>query len=412
VLNWFPTPYPGELWYSVLCRFYISTGIREASIVKKLLFRKRGNIKMATLFPNASVHLVTSRLPPNTLDPKNIILENTPFPYYVRMYSASEKKSLLEDLANGRGQRPTHLWRAIPKDGYSLRYCPLCVKDDNRKYGEPYYHVEHQIPLSSVCVRHRCRLKQIESHNPNVALNQGFFPLSLQDVDDTVDEDPQPYEYETSRLVWEYLRLPFSVGPTIGYNNLYQTVLNRDFLEVCRQTGVVVDKEKLYNALREHYGPALTESVFGKSITTCKINRIRGWEQLLPDRYILIQALLGMKTRDVFGDEPVEDVLRTKVQKLADEGRFTTLKELSSRMDCKQYQVIALFRQYGFNPTWRELPKGKERLPKTGLIRCTVDETELQEIEQFARELGYRGAGPFALDCVRYVMEQRKEKEQ
>ena len=76
MLNWFPTPYPGELWYSVLCRFYISTGIREASIVKKLLFGKRGNIKMATLYPNASVHLVTSRLPPNTLDPKDIILEN------------------------------------------------------------------------------------------------------------------------------------------------------------------------------------------------------------------------------------------------------------------------------------------------------------------------------------------------
>ena len=117
-----------------------------------------------------------------------------------------------------------------------------------------------------------------------------------------------------------------------------------------------------------------------------------------------------MKTRDVFGDEPVEDVLRTKVQKLADEGRFTTLKELSSRMDCKQYQVIALFRQYGLNPTWRELPKGKERIPRTGVIRCTVEETELQEIEQFARELGYRGAGPFALDCVRYVMEERNRR--
>lgn len=410
MLNWFPTPYPDELWYSVLCRFYVSSGIKESSNVKKFLFGNRGNIKMATLFPNASVHLVVSRLPQKTFDPKTIILENTPFPYYVRMYSTKEKKSLLEDLANGRGQRPTHLWRAIPKDGYSLRYCPLCVKDDNRKYGEPYYHVEHQIPLSSVCVRHRCRLKQIEIHNPNVALNQGFFPLSLQDVDDTVDEDPQPYEYETSQLVWEYLRLPFSVSPTTGYNNLYQTILNRGYLEVCRQTGAVVEKEKLYNALREYYGSNLTEMVYGKSITTCMINRIRAWEQLLPDRYILIQNLLGMQTRDVFSDVPVEDELRAKVQTLADGGGFTTLKELSSRMECKQYQVIALFRQYCIIPIWRELPKGKERIPKTGLIRCTVDETELQEIEQFARELGYRGAGPFALDCVRYVMEERNRR--
>ena len=30
-------------------------------------------------------------------------------------------------------------------------------------YQMPYYHVEHQIPASTVCIRHRCKLKEIVS---------------------------------------------------------------------------------------------------------------------------------------------------------------------------------------------------------------------------------------------------------
>ena len=32
----FPTPYPEETFYSVLCRYYISTGIREMATVDRV----------------------------------------------------------------------------------------------------------------------------------------------------------------------------------------------------------------------------------------------------------------------------------------------------------------------------------------------------------------------------------------
>lgn len=53
MLTWFPTPYPDEMFYSLLCRYYISTGIKEHVIVKRQLFGEQEGIKMATLYPKA-----------------------------------------------------------------------------------------------------------------------------------------------------------------------------------------------------------------------------------------------------------------------------------------------------------------------------------------------------------------------
>ena len=155
MLTWFPSPYPDELFYSVLCRYYVSSGVKEHFLVKKQLFGTKVGVKMATLYPNAAVHAALSQLPEGVFDGRNVILHHTPFAYYTRMYSATEREALLNDLLQGRGKTPTHLWRTFPKEDYALRYCPLCIQEDTQIYGEPYYHVEHQIPLSSVCVRHR-----------------------------------------------------------------------------------------------------------------------------------------------------------------------------------------------------------------------------------------------------------------
>lgn len=34
------------------------------------------------------------------------------------------------------------------------RYCPACLCDDMKEYGEPYLHRQHQLPVASICTRH------------------------------------------------------------------------------------------------------------------------------------------------------------------------------------------------------------------------------------------------------------------
>lgn len=405
MLTWFPTPYPGELFYGILCRYYMSSGIREHNIVKRQLFGNRAGIKMATLYPNAAIHAVLSQLPEGVYDGRDMILHHTPFLYYTRMYQPQERESLLGDLLQGRGKTPTHLWKTFPRGDYALRYCPLCIQEDTQIYGEPYYHVEHQIPLSGVCVRHKCRLKQITVANPRLTLNNSFYPLSAMGPDKEPDVGISPAELRVSELVREYWMLPASVSPP-ACNNLYQALLNRGYMEIVRQTGIIVDKAKLYAALCDYHGTAMTERVFGSSISTSMANRLKTWEQLVPDRYIMIQAMLGLPTKNVFDPEPVPDKLREKMECMAAQGGFCTLRQVARAIGLKQYEVNAILRHYGMAPFWREEIPGKSQTARRGLLRCTVDEAELERIRQYSQELGYRCEGAFALDCIRYVMEQ------
>ena len=402
---WFPSPYPDELFYSVLCRYYLSSGIKEHYLVKKQLFGTKAGVKMATLYPNAAVHAVLSQLPEGVFDGRDMILHHTPFLYYARMHPQQEREVLLDDLLQGRSKTPTHLWRTFPKGDYALRYCPLCIQEDTKIYGEAYYHVEHQIPLSSVCVRHRCRLKQITIDNPRLALNNKFYPLSTMETDREPDMDVTAAELQVSELVREYWRLPASVSPP-ACNNLYQTLLNSGYRTIVRQTGLNIDRAKLYTALCGYHEAEVVKKIFGENISGTMMNRIKTWEQLLPDRYILIQAMLDLPTKTVFDPEPIWDNLREKIGRMAKQGGFCTLRQVAGELRLKHYEVNAILRYYDMDPFWREVPAGKSQTARKGILRCTVDEAELERIRQYSQGLGYHCAGAFALDCMRYVMEK------
>ena len=402
---WFPSPYPDELFYSVLCRYYLSSGIKEHYLVKKQLFGTKAGVKMATLYPNAAVHAVLSQLPEGVFDGRDMILHHTPFLYYARMHPQQEREVLLDDLLQGRSKTPTHLWRTFPKGDYALRYCPLCIQEDTKIYGEAYYHVEHQIPLSSVCVRHRCRLKQITIDNPRLALNNKFYPLSTMETDREPDMDVTAAELQVSELVREYWRLPASISPP-ACNNLYQTLLNSGYRTIVRQTGLNIDRAKLYTALCGYHEAEVVKKIFGENISGTMMNRTKTWEQLFPDRYILIQAMLDLPTKTVFDPEPIWDNLREKIGRMAKQGGFCTLRQVAGELRLKQYEVNAILRYYDMDPFWREVPAGKSQTARKGILRCTVDEAELERIRQYSQGLGYHCAGAFALDCMRYVMEK------
>lgn len=76
MLTWFPTPYPDELFYSVLCRYYVSSGIKKHMTVKEQLFGSRPRTQMATLYPNATIHNVMSQLPDGLFDERELFLHH------------------------------------------------------------------------------------------------------------------------------------------------------------------------------------------------------------------------------------------------------------------------------------------------------------------------------------------------
>ena len=407
MLSHFPTPYPNETFYSVLCRYYVSTGIKEVTPVKRELFGGREGANIFTLFPNRTIADIVAQLPKGLFDVRTLILEHTTFRYYTRMFDEKSCRKILRALEEGHGEIPNFIRYSFPKEKYSLRYCPLCVEEDTQTFGEPYYHVEHQIPLSSVCIRHHCRLYQIQHRKSAKQLGQSFYPLCLMDREKEADLSFMSSELQISKIVWEYWRLPLAVGPTEGHNNLYQMLLDRGLGRISRQSGIVVDRESLYSALCDYFGAEQVRQVFGDTIRGAMMNRIKRWERQLPERYVLIQAMLGLSSGMVFGEEPVDDPLLAKLRAIPTEGVFTTLKEVAGSLGLQEYEVGALFRQYGLEPFWQKMPRRKEATARAERVICHVTRGELEQIRNVALELGYRSEGPFALECVRYVMEQR-----
>lgn len=409
MLTWFPTPYPDELFYSVLCRFYVSSGIKEHQSVMRQLFGRRVGINMATLYPNDAVHTVLSQLPKGVFDERDMILKHTLFPYYTRMHQPKNREALMNDLLEGKSRTPTHLWKTFPRDDYGLRHCPLCMEEDTNAFGEPYYHVEHQIPLVSVCARHKCRLKQVQVENPRLTLNKTFNPLAMMKVEYyDVDTDVPESELRVSELAREYWMLPPSISPPVGVNNLHQTLLNEGYMHIHYQT-VYIDKPKLYEALCQYHGEAVVARVVGDSLTTDMVNRLRFWEQLLPDRYILLQAMLGLPTKTVFSSEPVDIPLKRKIERMAEQGGFTTQRQVAAKLKLRLYEVNTILKYYGIEPFWREMPKAKEETARHGKIVCTINEDELERIKAYSEKLGYRCVGTFALECIRYVIQLQEE---
>lgn len=93
--------------------------------------------------------------------PLQLIQNHTLFPLFQPFLTREQGSKVLESM-EGNGGQAVHLtagvMASIVKRDSCIRLCPLCLVDDMHDYGEPYFHVEHQLPGMTLCVKHVCRL--------------------------------------------------------------------------------------------------------------------------------------------------------------------------------------------------------------------------------------------------------------
>jgi len=400
MLTHFPNPYPEEWWYSILCRYYISSGIKENHIVKEELFGSDAS-HMGVLFPNGTMATVLEKIPKNLLTFDEALLNHTPFKYYVRFYSQNDQAYLIKYLREGGSPQLTHLWRSYDRKQWKPRYCPVCAGEDSETYGEPYYHVEHQIPIVSACHKHGCKLKMIDIQSGKWSLNSRFYPLSLEELDCTIEEAKQ-CDIRISEIVYDYNRLSFSYCKTDGYNNLYQKLVNDGYGVISRKDGVTINCNKLIVALRDFYGNEIVNHVFGNDIDNGKMLRIKRFEQLLADRYILLQGLLGLSVEDFLSNSIIKDELKDSIQNLSGHKRFSTLKQYANELNLKEYEVVSLCKYYGIPPFWVEKNTWKHDGTINKKIVCTVSQREYEQIVESAKKYGFSSPGEFLVKSSIY----------
>lgn len=158
MIAYFPAPYPDELLYSQLARYYIASGYMAYTFAAEELFQfrtVRPSLEFVNQFTPDALQAITRNMPM-----EQIIEKHTMFPYYGRFLPKERRKKAYNALIAMEGNYHNLLPIPQRKDGKAryLRYCPLCAADDRKKHGETYWHRIHQMMGVRICPDHCCAL--------------------------------------------------------------------------------------------------------------------------------------------------------------------------------------------------------------------------------------------------------------
>lgn len=148
----FPKLYDDELVYSWLARYLVYSGYTSAMDAYRDLY---DNIKI-----HPSVELMNNmtknarEVMERTAPLKELVHKHTLFPEYARFIAPAKRERLLAELDFTRGNWINTIMRPASFGERHLKYCPICVREDRERYGETYWHRQHQIFGIGICVKH------------------------------------------------------------------------------------------------------------------------------------------------------------------------------------------------------------------------------------------------------------------
>ena len=197
----FPSFYPDELVYSLLARYYVQSGyIRYTFAAEDLFWSKtvRPDVEFVNQYTSATLQMITQNIPI-----EQMIEKHTMFSYYGRFLPKERRNKAFKALVHMQGNYHNLLPMPKRKNGADrfLRYCPLCVENDRKQYGETYWHRLHQLHGIKICPIHGCYL------NDSAVMISGKTSPTLISAETAIPEKkntPLLCENEIERKIAEY----------------------------------------------------------------------------------------------------------------------------------------------------------------------------------------------------------------
>ena len=170
MIGHFPLPHADELLYSVCARFSDRSAYPNAKSVIEELFGSTTACAIVDL-PNRLDYLAANLPTGTSLTASNLIDKRTLFPFFSAFLPPARVKQVRKDMQTSGGpaahMRSGIIGSNIPTPG-SLRFCPACKQEDEKRTGEFYWHRVHQLPGINVCPSH-----QVFLENSRVSLREG-----------------------------------------------------------------------------------------------------------------------------------------------------------------------------------------------------------------------------------------------
>lgn len=189
MISYFPLPYPDELLYSLCARYSDYTQYPTKDGVIRDLFGTRSIVAVVDL--PSHLNTLIARLPPGQpLTPDELINSTTLFPLYSPFLSNQQRTHCRNDMREDNG---THIHRRLGLLSSSislskwLRFCPQCLEQERKVYGEGYWHRLHQVPGVYMCREHRIPLQNSAVIARNSTTQYEF--ISLERMSNNPGED-------------------------------------------------------------------------------------------------------------------------------------------------------------------------------------------------------------------------------
>ncbi|WP_353303663.1 TnsD family Tn7-like transposition protein [Sessilibacter corallicola] len=160
MIAYFPVPYQDELLCSVIARYAVHTGEDKKKVVVRELFG-RASASIVSDFPSHIDILISQINQVYATTSENLIFNHTLAPIYFPFIPPESVKLVIKAMRSKNGSS-IHTRVGISassiKQPKFFRYCPLCVRDQTKSLGEPFWRRLHQISGVYNCPEHQCEL--------------------------------------------------------------------------------------------------------------------------------------------------------------------------------------------------------------------------------------------------------------
>lgn len=307
----FPDLHPDELMYSGYARYARRVGYPNLKNIMGELFGSQ-QIIASVPFSSHLDYFMAHQPYPNRFTAESLIAEHTLLPFFTPFIPPERIQQLKVDMRGANGpslfMRIGLMASVVPSPMY-LRYCPDCAREDERRFGEKYWHRHHQIPGVSVCHVHEVWLEnanvQIHDRKTRHKFIAAEEALQLVAASRPIDASLlcEILLFISNGAAWLLRQPDLSPGLEFLYKAYKQMLINRD---LARYSGRIWMKE-LQEAFISYYADDIL------SYLHCNLDRRSpdNWLARLvrkpdgsqyPLQHLLLMRFLGCPIETLFSD--------------------------------------------------------------------------------------------------------------
>ncbi len=307
MLGFFPKLYPGELLYSGIARYQIRSGNLSPKSNIEELFNSRTIIATADL--PCGLDALVKQLPIFfQLTSDDFMKNNTLYNFYAPFMTPERALQIRESMkSNYGGNIHTRIGVSasnVPLPQY-FRFCRQCLKEDEQKYGEFYWHRIHQLSCVLVCPNHNILL---ENSNLSVQqFNQHYYQGANQSNCISIDS-VTVYSKQTQEILFNLagdvrwlLDNPQAPRPLNWYYEQYMNLLMFKNIATASKR---VNRKKLFDRFVFFYGQDILDYL-SSSVTLDSSNWLsnivrKHRKSFHPIRHILMMRFLCGSVEEFF----------------------------------------------------------------------------------------------------------------